>query len=236
VALSSVKDEEYDRLRQAGVERVITGFGMTETCSNWATTRMTQPEEARRASRWLPYPGLDVRVVDHETGEQLPPGEVGELRVRGWNVTMGYLLATSGKDDDGFFRTGDLGRLHADGTVTFAGRIKGMIKTGGENVVAHEVEETVLREEEDVRTAVVVGIPDKRWGEMVVAFVELEPGSELDVDAIRERCRGTMAGYKVPKRFFRVDPGSWPLMPAGKLDRPALTARAVELLREATDL
>ncbi len=233
VALSSVKDEEYDRLRQAGVERVITGFGMTETCSNWATTRLTQSEEARRASRWLPYPGVEVVVVDLATGRPAAPGQIGELRVRGWNVTVGYLDGTSGKDADGFFRTGDLGRSHDDGTVSFAGRIKGMIKTGGENVVAHEVEETVLREVEDVRTAVVVGIPDERWGEMVVAFVELEPGSELEAEEIRERCRGSMASYKVPKRFFRVDPGSWPLMPAGKLDRPALTARAAELLRDA---
>lgn len=227
VALTTSKGADYDRLKQLGVNRIITGFGMTETCSNYATTRMTQPEAQRRNSEWLAYPGVEVIVVDPSSGLRLLEGEVGELRVRGWNVMPGYLDGSTGRDPEGFFRTGDLGQLHSNGTFTFCGRIKGMIKTGGENVVAHEVETALVREITEIRAATVVGIPDARWGEMVVAFVEFEPGRSLTPDEVRLRCRGRMASFKIPKRFIQVAAGEWPLMAAGKVDRPALVSTAV---------
>ncbi len=224
----SGSEKGYDRLSEVGVSRIVSGFGMTETCADFLITRRSQPEAEIRSSHWIPNPGVETRVVDPVSGQPVRVGEVGELRVRGWNVFPGYLDGTTGRDEHGFFCTGDLFRQTAAGAFRFAGRLKQMIKTGGENVAAAEVEEFLVSEIPGLRNAVVVGVPDERWGEKVVAFAELDPTATLTADEVRDLCRGKLAPFKIPKEVRLVPQGAWPLMAAGKINRAELTKWAAD--------
>ena len=131
-------------------------------------------------------------------------------------------------DADGFVHTGDYGWIDAEGQVFYRGRYAMMIKTGGENVSEVEVERFLTSNLPGVVNAGVVGVPDDRWGEIVVAFVETPDG--FDATALREACRGRLAPYKIPKHFFPVEPGGWPMTPTGKLVKNALRNDAVDLV------
>jgi long-chain acyl-CoA synthetase len=147
-------------------------------------------------------PGIDLRVVD-ESGHELPAGLPGELVVRGRNVMHGYWnnpTETAAAFRDGFFRTGDVGHRDASGYVHILDRLKDMIVTGGENVYSGEVE-AVLYTHPAVREAAVFGIPDPKWGEIVMACVALKPNAALAVQDLVTHCRASLAGYKVPRRI-----------------------------------
>jgi acyl-CoA synthetase (AMP-forming)/AMP-acid ligase II len=226
-------EQTYDRLRAAGVHRLVAGIGMTEMSGDIALTRTSQSAEEARRTLGMVLPGLDVRIVDPVTGRQCGPMDVGEIRVKGWSLFCGYIDGTTNLDDDGYFRTGDLGHRLPSGALCFDGRLKHVIKSGGENVSAHEVEAFLVHEVADVEAAVVVGVPDPVWEEKVVAFVELRAGAVVTPGELRERCRGRLAGYKIPKDFIVVGSGEWPLMAAGKIDRPRLSAMARDRLEAA---
>jgi fatty-acyl-CoA synthase len=145
---------------------------------------------------------VPLRVVD-ERGEPVPrDGEtVGEIAIRGNNLMLGYYRdpeATMTAAPDGWFRTGDLGVSHPDGYVEIRDRAKDVIITGGENVSSVEVENAIASLY-GVREAAVVGWPDRHWGETVIAFVDREPGAEVDEEKVREHVRARLAGFKVPK-------------------------------------
>ena len=152
--------------------------------------------------------GVDVRVVDRD-GHELPPGEIGEVVVRGPNVMAGYWNKpeeTAAVLQAGSYRTGDLGFMDAEGYLFLVDRAKDMIISGGENVYSTEVEE-VLYQHTAVLEAAVFGVPDVRWGEAVHAIVVARPGQEVDPTALIVFCRERIAGYKVPKRIdLRRDP------------------------------
>lgn len=226
VALTSGTTLTYDRLRAAGVPVIASGFGLTECSGDIATTRMTQPEEERRSACWTPFPGVDVRIADPSSGHTLGPDEIGEIRVRGWGLLRGYIDGSTGLDEQGYFRTGDLGSLTALGHLRYSGREKDVIKSGGENVSAFEVESYLRSTVEAVAEVVIVGAPSRRWGETVVGFVEYRPGAALDADELRAVCREGLAAFKIPKHIIAVPPGEWPLLPAGKIDRGELRQRA----------
>ena len=133
-------------------------------------------------------------------------------------------------DDEGFFHTGDYGFVDEAGNLYFRGRYKMMIKTGGENVSEREVEIFCEDNLEAVKFAIVVGVPDPLWGEAVVAFVELHEGATETSDDLVEKCRGRIANFKIPKRFFVVDEDDWPLLDSGRADRHELRARAAALM------
>jgi acyl-CoA synthetase (AMP-forming)/AMP-acid ligase II len=230
VASISGSPEMYRQLSTAGVAQVVAGLGMTETSGDVSYVRPWQDEEARQTTLGLALPGVDLRIVAPDSGAEAAAGAVGELRVRGWSLFRGYIDGTDGCDERGFFMTGDLARLRSDGALEFHGRLKHMIKSGGENVSAFEVE-SYLTSLPEIKSAVVVGVPDERWGEMVVAFVE-PAGSPIDVDALKARCKEQLAGYKIPKRFLPLTGNGWPLMAAGKIDRAALAQLAVERANE----
>jgi fatty-acyl-CoA synthase len=165
-------------------------------------------------------------VVHPESRQALPRGEVGELCVRG-HVTPGYYADPSQDaaafDTDGWFLTGDLGLLDADGRVRFRGRLKEMIKTAGVNVSPLEVEQ-VLLSHPDVKQAYVVGVPDRDRGELVVAALELGPGATSDAAAITAFCRERLASYKVPVRLSFRAADQFPRTPTGKIHKPGLRA------------
>jgi fatty-acyl-CoA synthase len=167
-------------IQALGAEELCNVYGSTETYGNCAVTDAKDPLPLRLHSQGLPLPGMAIRVVDPVTRRSLPEGEIGELAIGGC-VTPGYYRApeldAEAFDRDGYFLTGDLGTIEADGRVRFRGRLKEMIKTGGINVAPLEVEQ-VLLQHPDIVQAYVVGVPDRSKGEIVAAAVELRGGRQ----------------------------------------------------------
>ena len=198
------------------------GYGLTET----AALISTNPAGHEKAdSVGLPIPGAEVRIVDDED-RQLPTGEAGEICCRSPAVMRGYWgapEATAEAVRDGWLHTGDIGYLDDDGYLFIVDRKKDLIIRGGFNVYPRDVEDTLL-EHPGVSAAGVVGRPDERHGEEVVAFVSLnEPGDGISADELVAWARERIGGYKYPREVHIVD--SVPLTPVGKLDRKALRSR-----------
>jgi long-chain acyl-CoA synthetase len=185
--------------------RLVQGYGLSET--GFLTALLDDehtPDKLTSCGR--PCPGTEVRVVD-ESGTEVPVGQLGELVARGANVTGGYWHnpeETTLAFRDGFFRTGDVGRQDADGYFYIVDRLKDMIVTGGENVYSGEVE-AVLYEHPAICEAAVFGIPDPRWGELVMACVVLKPGEVLGANDVTVYCRRSLANYKIPRRVEFLD-------------------------------
>jgi len=156
-------------------------------------------------------------------------GEVGEILVRGYCVTDGYYgdsaKTAAAIDVDGWLHTGDLYSRTRNGSLIFNGRRKDMLKVGGENVAAIEIEK-FLCEHPAVKIAEVVGIPDPRLDEVPVAFVELHPGASVTAEELADFCRGRIASYKIPRAVHYIEPNEWP-MSATKVDKRALRRRLV---------
>jgi fatty-acyl-CoA synthase len=210
-------------IQALGVAELCTVYGSTETYGNCAVTDAHDPLPLRLATQGLPLPGMTIRAVDPATRAPLPPGEIGELAVRGY-VTPGYFRAPeldAAAFDNGWFLTGDLGSIEPDGRVRFRGRLKEMIKTGGVNVAPLEVEH-VLLQHPDIVQAHVVGVPDRLKGEIVAAAVEMRADAKPDAAAITAFCRERLASYKVPARFAFRAAGEFPRTATGKIHKPGL--------------
>lgn len=187
-------------------------FGMTETAGTVTTSMLTDSLHARVTGLGKPLPGLEVRIVDIDTGADLPAGQRGEVLVRGYSTLEGYykdpVKTAQALDKEGWYHTGDIGSLDADGVMMFHGRTKDMLKVGGENVAAAEIE-ACLQRHPAVKLAQVVGIPDTRLVEVAAAFVELKPGQQATDAELIAHCRGEIAGFKVPRHVRFVQ--EWPL-------------------------
>ncbi len=206
---------------------IIQACGMTETAGIFALSARETPAALRSATQGKVAPGITIRLIDPDTGAPAAPGQVGEIQVRGYCLMEGYyrdpVKTADTLDADGWLHTGDLYREAADGNLMFQGRLKDMLKVGGENVAAIEVE-AFLCEHPAVRLAEVVGKPDPRLDEVPVAFVELRPGHSVDAAALIEFCKGRIASYKVPREIHFMQQQEWP-MSATKVDKRALRAR-----------
>jgi fatty-acyl-CoA synthase len=157
-------------------------------------------------SAGVPAINVETRIVDDHDND-LPTGEVGEIVHRSPQAMLGYYedeAKTADAFRNGWFHSGDLGRLDADGYLYVVDRKKDMIKTGGENVASREIEE-VLFAHPQVAEAAVFGVPHERWIEAVMAVVVARPGEALDVETLEAHCREQLAGYKRPKRIVIVD-------------------------------
>ncbi len=214
---------------------IIQACGMTETAGIFALCESHESDDQRATTNGKAAPGIEVRIVDPDSrpdnGLDLPDGTMGEIWVRGYNVMDGYWAAPEKTAEaltpDGWLRTGDLYTRHPGGSLVFGGRCKDMLKVGGENVAAVEVE-AYLCTHPAVKTAEVVGRPDPRLDEVPVAFIELNPGMMVDADALIAHCRGQIASYKVPRAVHFVRAEDWP-MSATKIDKRALRARLQEM-------
>lgn len=201
--------------------RICEGYGLTETapCTNWC-----RPDEYRAHKVGMAMPGIEERIVG-ENGEILGPEQDGEVRIKGPNVMPGYYNrpeeTAAAFDEDGFFRTGDMGRMDADGFLSITGRIKEMLIIGGENVFPREIEE-VLDAHPSVRASAVIGAPDESRGEVALAFVELVDDATFDVTSLRSHCRDRLPQFKVPREIRRLE--ELPRNPTGKIMRRALGA------------
>ena len=214
---------------------VMQACGMTETAGIFALCGPDETQEQRATSQGKAVPGVEVRIVDPESGAPMPYDKVGEILVRGYCVMSGYYRSpektAEAIDADGWLHTGDLYAQSADGRLTFNGRAKDMLKVGGENVAAIEVE-AFLCNHPAVRIAEVVGRPDPRLDEVPVAFVELRPGTQASEQDLIGFCTGRIASYKVPRSVIFMRTDDWP-MSATKVDKRALRARLVNQTQSA---
>lgn len=210
----------YDGFRDRFGIEINEGYGLTETApvTNWC-----RPYEQRRKCVGKALPGIEQRIVGPD-GTVLGPNQDGEVRMRGPNIMKGYLNLPDETaavfDEHGFFKSGDMGRLDAEGFLSITGRIKEMLIIGGENVFPREIEE-VLNRHESVKDSAVIGMQDGMRGEVALAFVELKEGASFDESALKSFCREHIAGFKVPRdiRCLRELPRN----PTGKIMRRKLS-------------
>ena len=198
-------DEVFTGFQETFGHTLLERYGMTETgmnCSN------PLHGERRIGSVGHPLPGVEVRIVEAESREELPDGEIGELEIRGPNVFKGYWLqpekTAASFSANGWFRTGDLGFREEDGYITLCGRSKDLIISGGLNIYPPEVER-VLVEHPAVNMCAVIGCPDEEWGERVTAVVVLNRGEAASESELIAFCRERLASYKSPKSIVFQD-------------------------------
>jgi acyl-CoA synthetase (AMP-forming)/AMP-acid ligase II len=224
---------EMARLEALLGARQCEVYGLTETGGNVAICHAGDSVDMRHDSDGRPHDGVDVAIVDPETGDAQPEGTPGEIRVRGWNVMHGYFrdAAATAKaiGADGFLRTGDRGVILPGGFIKFLSRLKDVIRVGGENLSPLEVEE-VLMAHPSVQEVAVVGAPHPRLGEVPVAFIVAKPGMPAEAETMRAHCRDQLANFKVPTRFIFLDdlPRSPAVMRVSK-------ARLREMLADPAD-
>lgn len=198
--------------------RVLERYGMTET-----GMLTSNPYRGERRAGYVgpPLPGVSLRIADFETGRILPQGEVGIVEVKGRNVFKGYWQmpekTAAEFRPDGYFITGDMGVIDADGYVQLVGREKDLIISGGLNVYPAEVE-ALLDDRADVAEAAVIGVPHPDFGEAVIAVVQ--PAGAFDADAVREALRKDLAAFKVPKAILTMD--ALPRNTMGKIQKKLL--------------
>ncbi len=204
-------------------------FGMTETAGTVSTSRLEDPLDERIGRLGRALPGVEVRIQDPATGEDAALGAHGEVLVRGYSILEGYykdpVKTAAAIDADGWYHTGDIGSIDAAGTMMFHGRLKDMLKVGGENVAAAEIE-SCLQRHPGVKLAQVVAIPDARLGEVPAAFIERHAGHEVPAQELMDFCRREIASFKVPRQVRFVS--QWP-MGASKIQKFRLRD---ELVRE----
>ncbi len=216
--------EQIRRIVDLGAQDICNIYGLTETYGNCTVTDAAEPLDVRLVSVGRPLAGVDLRIVDPETGKILPRGEVGEIRVKGY-VTVGYYKDAEKNrtafDAEGYFITGDLGLLDSAGRLYFRGRIKEMIKTGGINVAPVEVEE-ILMAHPAVKLACVTGVPDPRRDEVIAALIVRRPGVAVEEAELLAHCRSQLAAYKIPRLMKFVSEAELPLTVTGKLQKNRL--------------
>jgi fatty-acyl-CoA synthase len=190
----------------------VGSFGMTETAGTVCTGSPEEAEPLRITRLGKPLPGLEVRIVEPESGHEAPTGQRGEVLVRGYSLLEGYHKdaekTAQAIDREGWFHTGDIGSLDEHGTIMFHGRYKDMLKVGGENVAAAEIE-ALLGRHPAVKLAQVVGIPDAKYAEVPAAFVELKPGSSATEAELVSFCKLEVAAFKVPRVVRFIE--DWPM-------------------------
>jgi fatty-acyl-CoA synthase len=216
---------------EMNMEDVTICYGMTETSPVSTQTGADDTLEKRVGTVGRVHPHVEVKVIDPETGAVLPRGKPGEFCTRGYSVMLGYweeAERTAEAIDRGrWMHTGDLAVMDADGYLNIVGRIKDLVIRGGENVYPREVEE-FLMSHPDVSDVQVVGVPDERYGEELMAFVVVRAGAEVDQATLAEYCRGRIAHYKIPRYVRCVE--EFPLTVTGKVQKFKLREQGVEEL------
>ncbi|WP_297217134.1 AMP-binding protein [uncultured Desulfovibrio sp.] len=221
---------------EMNMKEITICYGLTEASPVMTQSDVHDPLALRCETVGCAMPGIEVRVADPETCEELPRGEVGEILCRGYNVMKGYYNMPEETartiSPEGWLHSGDLGTMDENGYVRITGRIKDMIIRGGENVYPREVEEFLLTMD-GVLDVQVVAVPSRKYGEEVGAFIVPRPGVELGQEDVRAFCRGKIAWYKIP-RYVAVVSG-FPLTASGKIQKFKLREMAAERWPEAME-
>ena len=217
---------------QMHASEITIAYGQTESSPVITQTRTDDAIELRVATVGRSLPDVEVKIVDIETGETLPPGKQGELCTRGYHVMRGYYKmpdeTARAIDSENWLHTGDLAIMDDHGYCKITGRIKNMIIRGGENIYPREIEE-FLYTHPNVSDIQVYGVPDRKYGEQVMAAVILKNGVEMSEEEIREFCRGKIANYKIPKYVKFVD--SYPMTASGKIQKFKMREMAIKELQ-----
>ena len=223
-----VMREVIDRM---GADRITIAYGQTEASPVVTQTLADDSIERRVSTVGKVLPGVEVRLVDPETGLVVGPGQQGELQTRSTMVMKGYFnmpeATADAIDADGWLHTGDLATVDEDGYYKITGRLKDMIIRGGENIYPREIEE-FLYTHPQIDDVQVIGVPDARFGEEVMAWVRLKPDAYATEESIRDFCRGKIAHYKVPRYVKFTD--EFPMTVTGKIQKFRMREMAVEEL------
>ena len=216
---------------QMGVSEITIAYGQTEASPVITLTRTEDTLERRVSTVGTALPNVEVKLVDPETGEDIPVGEQGELLTRSFMVMKGYYnlpeASAAAIDKDGWLHTGDLATVDVAGYYRITGRLKDMIIRGGENVYPREIEE-FLYTHPKIADVQVIGVPDERFVEEVMAWVMLKPGETADEEEIREFCKGKIAHYKIPRYIKMVS--EFPMTVTGKVQKFRMREMAIEEL------
>jgi fatty-acyl-CoA synthase len=219
-------------IRDMHCSEITIAYGQTESSPVITQTRTDDPIELRVATVGRALPDVEVKIVDIETGAALPPGKQGELCTRGYHVMKGYYKmpdeTARAIDAEGWLHTGDLAVMDEHGYCKITGRIKNMIIRGGENIYPREIEE-FLYGHPKVADVQIYGVPDRKYGEQVMAAVKLKEGVTCSEEEIRDFCRGRIANYKVPLYVKFVD--EYPMTASGKIQKFKLRDMAIRELQ-----
>ena len=216
---------------QMNMREVTIAYGMTETSPVSTQTSADDPLDKRVTTVGRVHPHVEIRIADPDTGETVPRGTGGEFLTRGYSVMLGYwndeARTAEAIDSDGWMHTGDLAVMDDEDYVNIVGRIKDMIIRGGENVYPREVEE-FLYTHRDIVDVQVIGVPDVRYGEQVMAWVQLRDGADTTGEDVKEFCRGSIAHYKVPRYIKFTD--SFPMTITGKIQKFKMREQSIQEL------
>ena len=224
-----VMKQVIDRM---GMSEVSICYGMTETSPVSTQTRVDDSIERRVATVGRAGPHIEVKVIDPATGRAVPRGTPGELCTRGYSVMLGYWRQPDKTaeviDAARWMHTGDLAVMDDDGYLSITGRIKDMVIRGGENIYPREVEE-FLYTHPDILDAQVIGVPDAKYGEELMAWIRMRPGATpLTAEELREFCLGKLAHYKIPRYVYITD--EFPMTVTGKVRKVEMRERSTEIL------
>jgi fatty-acyl-CoA synthase len=218
-------------INQMHASEITIAYGQTESSPVITQTRTDDPIELRVATVGRALPDVEVKIVDIETGATLPPGKQGELCTRGYLVMKGYYKmpeeTAKAIDGEGWLHTGDLAVMDENGYCKITGRIKQMIIRGGENIYPREIEE-FLYTHPKVSDVQVYGVPDRKYGEQVMAAIILKKGVEMTEEEVKAFCQGQIANYKIPKYVKFVE--GYPMTASGKIQKFKLREMAIKEL------
>jgi fatty-acyl-CoA synthase len=221
-------------MERMNMREITICYGLTEGSPVMTQTRVDDDIRRKTETVGRAMPGIEVRVVDPETNLPVPAGVQGEVCCRGYNVMKGYYnnpKATAETiDAEGWLHSGDLGVMDEDGYLAITGRLKDMIIRGGENIYPREIEE-FLYTMEAISDVQVVGVPSRKYGEEVGAFIKLKPNASLQPEDIRDYCRGKIAWHKIPRHVAFVQ--EYPMTASGKIQKYKLRELASELFPQA---
>jgi fatty-acyl-CoA synthase len=216
---------------QMHMHEVAIAYGMTETSPVSTQTRIGAPLAKQVGTVGQVHPHVQIKIVDPQTGQVVPVGERGELCTRGYSVMLGYWdneeATRTSIDAARWMHTGDLATMDDEGYLNIVGRIKDMIIRGGENVYPREIEE-FLYSHPKIQDVQVIGVPDEKYGEEIMAWVKLREGHATTQDEIRDYCRGKIAHYKIPRYVHFVD--AFPMTVTGKVQKFLMREESVRAL------
>ena len=216
-------------IEEMGASEITICYGQTEASPVITQTKTDDPIGKRVSTVGKPHPNVEVKIIDPATGDEMPAGVPGELCTRGYNIMKGYYnnaeATREAIDVEGWLHTGDIAVMDSEGYLDITGRIKDMVIRGGENIYPKEVEEFLytLPEIADVQ---VVGVPDMKYGEELMAWIIPKKDVQLDEAAVREFCKGSISHHKIPKYIEFIE--EYPMTASGKIQKFKLREMSVE--------
>ena len=210
---------------------VTNCYGMTETSPVSCQTPIGDTLAHQTETVGIAHPHVEIRIADPATGDTIERGEPGEFCTRGYSVMTGYwedpAKTTAAIDGEGWMHTGDIGVMADDGYVNIVGRIKDLVIRGGENIYPREIE-GFLYSHPDIEDVQVIGVPDLKYGEELMAWVKPNSGAHVDLDSVRAFCEGKIARYKVPRYIKIVD--EFPMTVTGKVRKVEMRESSISEL------